>query len=185
MGSHSGSLCRAVLLLPEPRTPQLQFWYMLSSLLFLWGVVSHSKLGLAVWVIPIFFFFFWSIVGLQCFRCTSQWFSYTYIYISILFQILFHYRLLQDIEYSSLCHTVGPCWLSILYIVVCICHSQILNLSPPPFPFGNCKFIFYVCFRPSYFWWLWWFWDILVSTLQDAPGLEFVWCFFSCLHMGL
>ena len=26
-----------------------------------------------------------------------------------LFQMLFHYRLLQDIEYSSLGYTVGPC----------------------------------------------------------------------------
>ena len=43
------------------------------------------------------------------------------LYIYILFQILFHYSLLQDIEYSSLCCTVGPCCLSILYIVVCIC----------------------------------------------------------------
>ena len=34
----------------------------------------------------------------------------------ILFQILFHYSLLQDIEYTSLCFTVGP-----LYTVVCIC----------------------------------------------------------------
>ena len=33
----------------------------------------------------------------------------------ILFQILFPYRLLQNTEYSSLCYTVGPCWLSILY----------------------------------------------------------------------
>ena len=33
----------------------------------------------------------------------------------------FHDRLLQDFEYSSLCYTVGPCWLSILYIVVYIC----------------------------------------------------------------
>ena len=33
----------------------------------------------------------------------------------ILLKILFHYRLLQDIESSSLCYTVGPCWLSILY----------------------------------------------------------------------
>ena len=39
----------------------------------------------------------------------------------ILFHILFHYGLLQDIKYSSLCYTVGPCCLSILYIVVCIC----------------------------------------------------------------
>ena len=49
---------------------------------------------------------------------------YIYIYICILFQILFPYRLLQNIEYSLLCYTVGPCWLSILYIVVCIYYSQ-------------------------------------------------------------
>ena len=36
------------------------------------------------------------------------------------FWILFHYRLLQDIEYISLCYTVGP-GLSILYIVVFVC----------------------------------------------------------------
>ena len=39
----------------------------------------------------------------------------------ILFEILFHYRLLQDTEYSSLCYRMGPCWLLILYIVVSIC----------------------------------------------------------------
>ena len=38
---------------------------------------------------------------------------YIYIYIYILFQILFPYRLLQNIELSSLC--------SILYMVVWIC----------------------------------------------------------------
>ena len=42
---------------------------------------------------------------------------YTYI-IYILFQILFHYSLLQDIEYNSLHPTVGPCCCSVLYIVV-------------------------------------------------------------------
>ena len=59
---------------------------------------------------------------------------HTYIY--ILFPILFHYGLLQDIEYSSLCYTVGPCCLSVLYTVVCICSSQTPNLSLPPFPLG-------------------------------------------------
>ena len=42
-----------------------------------------------------------------------------YIHI-IFFNILFHYRLLQGGEYlliCSLCYTVGPCWLSTLYIV--------------------------------------------------------------------
>ena len=74
------------------------------------------------------FIFYWSTVDLQCvsFRCTAKWFSYRYMYlsvciyihisISILFQILFHYSLLQDIEYSSLCYTVSPYCLSILYI---------------------------------------------------------------------
>ena len=47
--------------------------------------------------------------------------SVLHIHVSILFQIPFPFRLLQNIEQSSLCYTVGPCWLSILYIVVCIC----------------------------------------------------------------
>ena len=37
------------------------------------------------------------------------------------FQIIFHYRLLQDIEYCSLCCTVNLCHLSILYAIVCLC----------------------------------------------------------------
>ena len=37
------------------------------------------------------------------------------LYIYILFQILFHYRSLQDIEYSSLCYIVGLCWLSFFF----------------------------------------------------------------------
>ena len=34
---------------------------------------------------------------------------------SILSQILLSFRLLQNIEQSFLCYTVGPCWLSILF----------------------------------------------------------------------
>ena len=48
---------------------------------------------------------------------SSVYQSDSVIHLYILFQILFHYRLLQDIEYSSLCYTVGPCCLPILYIV--------------------------------------------------------------------
>ena len=51
--------------------------------------------------------------------------SYSVIY--ILFHILFHYGLSQDIEYSSLCYTVGPCCLSILYIA-----NPKLPIHPPP-----------------------------------------------------
>ena len=65
----------------------------------------------------------------QVYSKVIQLYTYTYIslyyiilyYINILFQILFHYMLLQDIEYIFLCYTVGPCCLSILFIVVCTC----------------------------------------------------------------
>ena len=65
------------------------------------------------------FFFNLSIVYLQyhvSFRCTAKWRRDIYI----LFQILFPYRLLQNIEYSSLCYS-RSLWLSILYTVVCMC----------------------------------------------------------------
>ena len=50
--------------------------------------------------------------------------SVVHVHVSILFQILFPVRLLHNIEQSSLCSTVGPCWLSILNIAVCTCQSQ-------------------------------------------------------------
>ena len=46
-------------------------------------------------------------------------------------EILFYYRLLQGIEYRSLCYTVGPCCLPISYVIVCICYSQTPTFSPP------------------------------------------------------
>ena len=47
---------------------------------------------------------------------TCIYYIYLYkIYIYILFVILFHYRLLWDVEYISLCFT-GPCCLSVLKI---------------------------------------------------------------------
>ena len=61
--------------------------------------------------------------------------SIIHIQVSILFQILFPFWLLQNIEQSSLCYSVGPCWLSILNIVVCTCVSQTPSISlPAPFP---------------------------------------------------
>ena len=58
--------------------------------------------------------------------------SVIHIHVSILFQILFPFRLLQNIEQSSLCYTVGHCWLYVLNIDVCTCQSQTPSLSLPP-----------------------------------------------------
>ena len=91
-------------------------------------------------------FFNWSIVDLQCcvgFTCSAEWFSYTYTYYINYFLGSFPYRLLQDIEFSSLCYTVGPCF-SVLYVLMYICWSQTPNL-PLSLPFDNHKFVFYVC----------------------------------------
>ena len=45
--------------------------------------------------------------------------SVIYLHVSILSQILFPFSLLHNIEQSSLCYTVDPCWLSILNIALC------------------------------------------------------------------
>ena len=47
--------------------------------------------------------------------------------------------------WSITVYIVGPYWLSILNIVVCICQSQTPNSSLHLFPFGNNKFILEVC----------------------------------------
>ena len=84
------------------------------------------------------YLFIWSIVDLQCciiYCYTTKWLSVSvckYIYIFIymcvciylhththtLFYFLFHHGLSQDIEYSSLCCTVGPCCSSIVLILL-------------------------------------------------------------------
>ena len=43
------------------------------------------------------------------------------VYIIYINLIIFHYRLLQDTDYSSLCYAVNPCCLPILYMVVLFC----------------------------------------------------------------
>ena len=37
------------------------------------------------------------------------------IYMYVFFQIIFHYKLSQDIEYPLLCYKIGLCCLSVLY----------------------------------------------------------------------
>ena len=85
---------------------------------FLRAPKPHSIFRFFFFLQKFDFFFNWSIVDLSCcisFGYIAQWFNYIYF-----FQILFPYRLLQNVEYSSLFSTVGPCWLSVLYIVTCM-----------------------------------------------------------------
>ena len=51
--------------------------------------------------------------------------SVLHVHVSILFQIIFPFRLLHNIDYRSLCYTVGPCQLAILNITVLINYTPI------------------------------------------------------------
>ena len=87
-------------------------FYLYSSLL----LIPYSYLP------DIFFCFYFclSIVDLQCFVAfyyTAKWFIHIHAF---LFTFFFHYGLSQGFEYHSLYYTVGS-FLSILYIIVCIC----------------------------------------------------------------
>ena len=98
------------------------------------GSETHSSITFSISVyclktIDAFFFLYTNfILFLTCswFKMLCQSLLYSkvvqlYIYIYILFYVLFHCGLSQDIEYSSLCYIVGPCCLSIPYVIVCIC----------------------------------------------------------------
>ena len=61
----------------------------------------------------------------------QQWVGYTYTYLCVLFHVLFHYGLSQDVEYGSLCYTVILFCLSILYIKVSILYPK-LPVHPSP-----------------------------------------------------
>ena len=50
--------------------------------------------------------------------------SVIHIQVSTLPQTPLPSRMPHNIEQSSVCYTVGPCWLSILNIAMCTCPSQ-------------------------------------------------------------
>ena len=59
---------------------------------------------------------------------------YILIWLKNISQIIFHCRLLKDIEYSSLCYTIGLCYLSILCMVVHICRRRQWHPTPGLLP---------------------------------------------------
>ena len=89
--------------------------------MFYFNIVGHfntclaSKCDYVAWCV---FFILNHILFFCCFflsfRYTAKWFSY----ICIHFQVLFLFGLLQNIEQSSLCYTVGP-------LVICFKYGSV------------------------------------------------------------
>ena len=67
--------------------------------------------------------------------------SVIHLHVPILFQILFPRRLLQNIEQSSLCYTVGPCWLSIFFLFSYFLKHLFKNLFIYLFTLGCVGFL--------------------------------------------
>ena len=118
----------SILVLPQA----FEFCYTYASIsLSLPFMVTNEDSGL--WsmgcspVLVFFLFNFLFYIGVQLINNVEfvsgvqQSDSVIHTHVSILFQSFFPFRLLHNIEQSSLCYTAGPCWLSILNIAVCIC----------------------------------------------------------------
>ena len=73
--------------------------------------------------------------------------SVTHLRVSVLFQILFPFRLLPEVEQSSLCYTIGPCWLSFFVVVL----KSFLNLL---------QYCFWVFLVLVFFFLMFWFFGL-------------------------
>ena len=69
-----------------------------------------------------------------------------YIHIYILFHILFHYGLSQDIEYSSLVlYSRTLLYINLIYNTLHLLIPNSQSILPPlPLPIGNHRFVLYV-----------------------------------------
>lgn len=110
-------------------------YFSLSSFLLHWPSF-FPFLILHGWLLNLFIIMFSPCIGMwliysACvsFRCTWSD-SVIRIHVFTLSRILFPCRLIQNIEYRFLCYIVGPRWLSVLYMIVCIGKSQNPHLSP-------------------------------------------------------
>ena len=114
--------------------------------------VSNRYLFFSIFFIEIWLIY--NVVLVSGIQQSAVSFSYTHthtficMYIYIIFQILFHYRLLQDIEYRSLCLQF-PGGMVVKNPPANAADTRVLGLisGPGQLPgvlFGNHKFCFYV-----------------------------------------
>ena len=78
------------------------------------------------------FLLYWSVVGAHsCVPAIQHSYSVIHMCVSILFQILYSYSLLHNIERNSLCYAEGPCWLPMLLLLLLCCFSCVRLCATP------------------------------------------------------
>ena len=87
----------------------------------IWSLRQPRAKGKEFESFSFFFFFFFGGFQFHSLEHIIIFTHFTFFFFNILFKIFFHYSLSYDSEHSSQCYTVGPCCLSILYLIVCIC----------------------------------------------------------------
>ena len=109
-------------------------WHLVYLSSFVQGVLNILLLLKYSWFTMLCQFLLYSIL------------TQSYIYIHSFSHTIFHHVLSQEIEYSSLCCTIGPHSLSILNAaVVYVYQPQTPHPShSTPLPFGNHKSVLYV-----------------------------------------
>ena len=98
-----------------------------------WKKIEKLIIALYNFFFNLLFILYWSTVSVLV-SGVQQIDSVIHIHLPFFVRFCSLYRLLQNIEQSSLCYTVGPCWISILNISVYTCPSQTLNLPLPTIP---------------------------------------------------
>ena len=79
----------------------------------------------------------------QVYSKVIQLYMYIYIHICVYsfsnsFRFENSFRLLQSIEQSSLCYTIGPCWLTFLFFVLTYLFLAVLGLRCCAQAFSSC-----------------------------------------------
>ena len=126
----------------------------------------------------------------------------------LIFYIIFHYGLSQDVEYSSLCYTVGPCCFIHSIYIAYVCKPQPPTPSLPLVNFEKwlediCIYLFWVFLQGNFKffkaqkvenlfihfpsdWWCWvYFWVFighLFISLEICPYFNWAfafWCYMS------
>ena len=126
--------CPAIMSKPRLKITSVRIFFTLSHI---YEYHTWKEYECRMETLTFFFFSFLFSIGVELINNVvwtsgiQQSDSDIHINVSIPFQNFFPFKLLHNMEQSSLCYAVGPCWLSI-FIVMCICQSHTPNSSPPP-----------------------------------------------------